>query len=342
MHSRKTQRLNDGGKRRNEGNFFNTQIWHDQGVEYSNTWDLNNLSKALHLKGKATHSSKHTRQRRCDAWTCAHMPSTCTPNACEWFQNLTQKILTTWVIHCHDYVTQNNLSRTTGTATTGFDNWPGVWPIWYHWRADIGKFVQSLDHWCSQADYDFQQAHIDSDLEFKQDYNILAQRFLMHPNHINPNRSGSVFSDLGPDLWKDHRMQESHPLVLMMHLHVTEDDAVITQNQREHIHLDIAKILSEIDLFVYEAVYEPHIQSDFCLCVTDVPPLRMSTFGPHIWWSGRGRWSPLDKGRNRRNNIHWLFRSVKFPKGVKYVESFDAPCPVWHFLCGTSAPLHWP
>ena len=58
MYGRKTQKLNDGAKRRNEGNFFNTQIWHDQGVEYSNQWDLENLSEALDPKGKATGKHK--------------------------------------------------------------------------------------------------------------------------------------------------------------------------------------------------------------------------------------------------------------------------------------------
>ena len=126
MYGRKTQRLNDGAKRRNEGNFFNTQIWHDQGVEYSNQWDLENLSEALDPKGKATHSTRHTRKRkRCDAWTCAHLPSTCIPDACKWFLNLTQKILTTWPIHCHEYVMQNNevqfLWPTTSFSLNGYN-----------------------------------------------------------------------------------------------------------------------------------------------------------------------------------------------------------------------------
>ena len=73
----------------------------------------------------------------------------------------------------------------------------------YDW-GNTGKFVQCLYIRDLKAVIDIERAHIDSDFQFKQDYEIRVRRFIM---------------DLKPTATKDLReMQDTKPLVLWMRL----------------------------------------------------------------------------------------------------------------------------
>ena len=150
-----------------------------------------------------------------------------------------------------------------------------------------GKFVQCLYTRDPKAVIDIERAHIDSDFQFKQDYEIRVRRFM----------------DLKPTATEDLReMQDTKPLVLWMRLMMRHSEThAVPEKQRKHIHHDIAEKLSGTDLFVYEVLDSKSPR--FELCVTDMPPARMRKLCPV-----RGDADPSE--------IIWLFRSVKHPNGV--------------------------
>ena len=286
-------------ERTSNGNFLASAIWHDHGVEFSNPYDLRLLSVAT---GKPT----PTRQKKgCDAWTCAYMPSstcsTCTgmntpPNACK-FRRLSRDIFTTWLIHCHHYVTQNNLP----TARTGL--LLGLQKVVLRWNPQVGKFEQWYPH------------TVESESHLEKDYRSRALGFLMDlvpptydhvPTHLLPTHLKA--------LSKRHDIE---PLVLLLTFSPNKRDHTVSRETKEHMHLNIAEKLSGTNLFVYEVLHKhPNTnQHVFCLCVTDVPPLRMKNPYLNILFH-----NPLSKLNVVSAAIHtdivWLFRSVDNPSGV--------------------------
>ena len=204
----------------------------------------------------ATGKPTPTKQKKgCDAWTCAYMPSgTCStymlsipPNAYK-FRRLSRVIFTRWLIHCHHYVTQNNLL----TAQTGLQL--GLKTVEYHWNPPVGKF----EHWYPHD--------LDSDLDFEKDYRTLAQKILII---LEPPTYDHVPTHLLPThleaLSKGH---DTEPLVLLLTCFLNHH--TVSRETKEHIHLNIAEKLSWTNLFVYEVLHRhPNTnQHGFCLCVT--------------------------------------------------------------------------
>ena len=281
-------------ERPSNGNFLESAIWYDDGVEYLNPYDLQLLSVAT---GKPT----PTRQKKgCDAWTCAYMPSsTCStytwmntaPNACK-FRRLSRDIFTTWLIHCHHYVTQNNLS----TARTGL--LLGLKKVRYHWNPRVGKFEQ----WYPYT--------VESEFHFEKDYRSRALMFLMDPEP--PTHDHQLPTHLEA-LSKRHDVE---PLVLLLTFSPNKNDHTVSRETKEHIHVNIAEKLSGTNLFVYEVLHkhQHQYQHVFCLCVTDVPPLRMKN--PYLNFLFHTPLSKLNVVPAAHTDIMWLFRSVDNPSGV--------------------------
>ena len=227
----KKQKLEHEHEQTSNGNIFKSAIWHNGGVEYLNPYDLRVLSVA-------TDKPTPTRQKKgCDAWTCAYMPiGTCStytlstpPNACN-FRRLSRDIFTTWLIHCHHYVTQNNLL----TARTGLQL--GLKTVEYYWNPRVGKFEQWYPH------------HHESDLDFEKDYRTRALKFLMD---LEPPTYDHVPTHLLPtDVEALKRKRDTEPLVLLLTFFL--NDHTVSRETKEHIHLNIAEKLSGPNLFVYD------------------------------------------------------------------------------------------
>ena len=295
----KKQKLEHEHEQTSNGIFFNTAIWHHDGVEYLNPYDPRVLSVAT---GKPT----PTRQKkRCDAWTCAYMPSgtcsTCThtlstPPPCVQLPRLSRDIFTTWLIHCHHYVTQNNLL----TARTGLQL--GLKTVEYYWNPRVGKFEQWYPH------------YHESDLNFEKDYRTPAVKLLMDLKAPTYDRVPTYL--LPPHLEALSKNHDTEPLVLLLTFFL--NDHTVSRETKEHIHLNIAAKLSGTNLFVYEVLHRhPNTnQHVCCLCVTDVPPLRMKT--PHFHFHFHNSFSELKvvSDDTAHRDIMWLFRSVNNLSGV--------------------------
>ena len=225
--------------------------------------------------------------------TCSTYTLSTPPNACK-FRRLSRPIFTTWLIHCHHYVAQNNLL----TARTRLQL--GLKTVEYYWNPRVGKLEQWYPH------------HHESDLDFERDYRTQARKFLMD---LEPPTYNHVPTHLLPThleaLSKKH---DTEPLVLLLTFIL--NDHTVSRETKEHIHLNIAEKLSGTNLFVYEVLHRhPNTnQHVSCLCVTDVPPLRMKT--PHFNFEFHNSLSKLNVVSAAHRDIMWLFRSVNNPSGV--------------------------